>query len=110
MQQMVLKKAWMTKESVISVRVLRNCFDKVASAISYVNNTFDKFWLMDTLQMTVTIISSLARIVTSPEKFSEHTFPQIVLAAFTITRMLLFATFCGDTYDEVYFKILEMLF
>jgi len=91
----------MTKESVISIKVLRNCFAKLSNAIGYVNNTFDHFWLLDTLQITVTIVSTIAQIAGSPEKFSERTLSQVVLASITVMRLLLLAIFCGDVSDEV---------
>jgi hypothetical protein len=97
----VLKKAWMTQERVIMIKVLRHCFVKLSSAIGYVNNSFDQFWLMDTLQLTVTTVSTLSRIVQSPEKFSEKTYLQIILAAISIIRLLLLALCCGDASDEV---------
>lgn len=100
-QQMVLKKAWMTKESVISIKVLRHCFALLSNTVGYVNNTFDQFWLMDTLQLTVTTVSSLVRFVLSPDKFSEKSMPQLIMATITMLRLLLLSISCGDASDEV---------
>lgn len=104
-QKIMFKKAWMTKESEVSVRVLRHCFEKLANAISYVNTTFDKFWFMDTLQLTVTTVSTLGRIAISSEMFSKSNIPTALIAAATIVRLLLLSIFCGDVTDEVNFHI-----
>jgi hypothetical protein len=106
-QHLVLKKAWMTKESVITIKVLRHCFAKLSNAIGYVNNTFDQFWLLDTLQITVSVVSSIAQIALSPDKFIERTSTQIVLVSITVMRLLLLAMFCGDVSDEVNLKLGE---
>jgi hypothetical protein len=100
----VLKKPWMTRESVISVKILRHCFSKLTNAIDYVNKTFDQFWLLDTLQITVTIVSSIARIAQTSDRFSDKTYSQIIIASITVMRLLLLAMFCGDASDEVHLK------
>jgi hypothetical protein len=97
----VLKKTWMTKESVMTIKVLRSCFVKLSNAIGTVNNTFDHFWLLDTLQNTVSVVSTIAQIAQSPEKLSGNTFMQLVLASITVMRLLLLAILCGDVSDEV---------
>jgi hypothetical protein len=92
----------MTKESVITIKVLRNCFAKLSNAIGYVNNTFDHFWLLDTLHITVTIVSAIAQIALSSDKFiSKMIMSQVVLASITVMRLLLLAMFCGDVSEEV---------
>jgi len=91
----------MKKENVISIKVLRHCFAKLSKAIGYVNNTFDNFWLLDTLQITVTVVSSIARIATTSDKFSGKIYTQIIIASITVMRLLLLAMFCGDASDEV---------
>jgi hypothetical protein len=91
----------MKKESLISIKVLRHCFAKLSNAIGYVNNTFDHFWLLDTLHITVTIVSTIAQIALSPDKFSERALSQVVLASITVMRLLLLAMFCGDVSEEV---------
>jgi len=100
-QHLAMKKAWMTKESVITIKVLRNCFAKLSNAIGYVNNTFEQFWLMDTLQLMVTTVSYLSRMALSAEKFSKKSFMPLSMSAITIIRLLLLATCCGDASDEV---------
>lgn len=101
MQQMVFKKAWMTRESATSIRVLRHCFVQLSDAIFNLNSTFDKFWLMDTLQLTVTTVSTLGRIALSEEKLNVKNLPAYIMATITISRLLLLSIFCGDVSDEV---------
>jgi hypothetical protein len=91
----------MKNETVIRIKVLRHCFLKLSNAIGYVNNTFDHFWLLDTLQLTVATVSTLSRIAQSPEKLSDKTYPQIIIAAISIMRLLLISICCGDTSDQV---------
>jgi hypothetical protein len=91
----------MTKESITTIKVLRSCFAKLSNAIGYVNNTFEQFWLMDTLQMMVTTVSYLSRMVLNVDKFSKKSYSQILISAMTIMRLLLLATCCGDASDEV---------
>jgi hypothetical protein len=97
----VLKRAWMAQQSVISIKVLRHCFAKLSNTVAYVNNAFDQFWLMDTLQLTVTTVSSLVRFVLTPDKFSRNSMAQLLIAAITIARLLLLSISCGDASDEV---------
>jgi len=91
----------MTSESVVRIKVLRYCFLKLSNATGYVNNTFDHFWFLDTLQITITTVSTFARIALSPEKFSTGTYPQIIIAVITVVRLILLSIFCGDASDEV---------
>lgn len=97
-----LKKAWIPMKSVISVRVLRNCFLKLANAISYLNKVFDKFWLIDTMQLMVTTVSTLANLAISDEIFNKNNLLGFIIAALSIVRLLLLSIFCGDMSAEVY--------
>jgi hypothetical protein len=91
----------MKNESLIRIKVLRNCFLKLSNAVGYVNSTFDNFWLLDTLQLTVATVSSLSRIAQSPEIL----FTQMIIATTSIMRLLLLAICCGDASDEVLLQI-----
>jgi hypothetical protein len=93
----------------ITIKVLRHCFVKLSYALDYVNNTFDHFWLMDTLQLMVTTVSNLSRIVLNPDTSSEKFYSQIMMSAITIMRLLLLATCCGDASGEVILQFEEWL-
>jgi hypothetical protein len=97
----VLKTAWMKNESLTRIKVLRNCFLKLSNAVGHVNSTFDNFWLLDTLHLTVATVSTLSRIAQNPEK----SFTQIIVATISIMRLLLLAIFCGDASDQVSLQI-----
>jgi hypothetical protein len=64
---------------------------------------------MDTLQLMVTTVSNLSRIVLNPDTSSEKFYSQIMMSAITIMRLLLLATCCGDASGEVILQFEEWL-
>jgi hypothetical protein len=75
---------------------------KLANASSRVNQTMEYFWLLDVFYLTVNTITALARLITADtEEQKGKNLNQLLVAALSITRFLLFAFICGDTCEKV---------